>query len=140
MWLISGAPEDPEHDAVKEKHGTEALYSAVKRLMHDIPTEDLDAQRDVAHRVIQIAKCWTIRRWSALTLANGIPHVRIPKENAHLVDLECTEEGQAKLKTPVERCTSLGTPGVWRVHRWRLACFSLVLGDTEDRNDVLGQW
>jgi len=26
------------------------------------------------------------------------------------------------------------------VHRWQLACFSLVLGDTEDRNDISGQW
>jgi hypothetical protein len=29
MWLFSGAPEDPEDDTVIEKHGGEALYSAV---------------------------------------------------------------------------------------------------------------
>jgi len=81
-----------------------------------------------------------IRRWSESKLANGKPLVRIPKEIAHLVDLQWTEDEQAKLKTLVERFTSRGTSGAWRVHRWRLACFSLVLGDTEDRNDVSGQW
>jgi hypothetical protein len=140
MWLFSGAPEDPEDDTVMEKHGAETLYSAVKSLMHAIRTKDEEAQQDAAHRMIQIAKPWTIRRWSESKLANGKPLVRIPKENAHLVDLEWTEEEQAHLKTLVERYTSRGASGAWRVHRWRLACFSLVLGDTEDRNDVSGQW
>jgi len=40
----------------------------------------------------------------------------------------------------VERFTSQGGSGAWRVPRWRLACFSVVLGDPEDRNDVSGQW
>jgi len=140
MWLFSGAPDDPEDETVKEKHGADALYSAVKSLMHAIRTEDEEAQQDAAHRMIQIAKPWTIRRWSESKLANGKPLVRIPKENAHLIDLEWTEDEQAKLKTLVERYTSRGASGAWRVHRWRLACFSLVLGDTEDRNDVSGQW
>jgi len=47
---------------------------------------------------------------------------------------------KSKLKTLVERYTSRGASGAWRVHRWGLACFSLVLGDTEDRNDVSRQW
>jgi len=140
MWLCSGAPEDPEDETVMEKHGADALYSAVKSLKHAIQTEDQDAQQDAAHQMIQIAKPWTIRRWSESELANGKPLVRIPKENAHLVDLEWTEEEQTKLKTLVERYTSRGASGAWRVHRWHLACFSLVLGDTEDRNDVSGQW
>jgi len=140
MWLFSGAPEDPEDETVMEMHGADTLYSAVKSLMHAIRTEDQDAQQDTAHRMIQTAKPWTIRRWSESKLANGTPLVRIPKENAHLVDLEWTEEEQAKLKTLVERYTSRGASGAWRVHRWHLACFSLVLGDTEDRNDVSGQW
>jgi hypothetical protein len=140
MWLFSGAPEDPEDETVMEMHGADALYSAVKSLMHAIRTEDQDAQQDAAHRMIQIAKPWTIRRWSESKLANGKPLVRIPKENAHLVDLEWTEDEQAKLKSLVERYTSRGASGAWRVHRWRLACFSLVLGDTKDRNDVSGQW
>jgi len=140
MWLFSGAPEDPEDETVMEMYGADALYSAVKSSMHAIRTVDQDAQQDAAHRMIQIAKPWTIRRWSESNLANGKPLVRIPKENAHLVDLEWTEEEQAKLKTLVERYTSRGASGAWRVHRWRLACFSLVLGDTKDRNDVSGQW
>ena len=89
--------------------------------------------------MIQNAKPWTIRRWSESKLVNGKPLVRIPKENAHLVVLEWTEAEQAELKTVVKRYTSLGASGAWRVHRWLLACFSLVLGDTEDRNAVTGQ-
>ena len=38
------------------------------------------------------------------------------------------ERLQAALKTLVDRYTA---SGAWRVHRWRLACFSLILGDTE---------
>jgi len=140
MWLFSGAPDNPEDDTVMEKHGAEALNSTVKSLMHAIWTENKEAQQDAAHRMIQIAKPWTIRRWSESKLANGKPLVRMPKENAHLIDLKWTEDEQAKLKTLVERHTSRGASGACRVHRWWLACFSLVLGDTEDRNDVSGQW
>ena len=75
-------------------------------------------------------------RWSESKLANGKQVVRIPTVNAHLVDLEWTEEEQAKLKTIVERYTSRGALGAWRVHRWRPAGFSLVFRDTEDQNDV----
>jgi len=121
-------------------HSANALYSAVKSLMHAIRTEDQNTQQDVTHRMIQIATAWTMRRWSESKLANGKPLVRIPKENAHLVDLEWTGDEQAKLNTLVEIFTSWGTSGGWRVHRWRLACFSLVLGDTEDWNDISGQW
>jgi len=64
MWLFSGVPEDPEDETVMEMHGTDALYSAVKSLMHAIRTEDQDAQQDAAHQMIQIATPWTIRRWS----------------------------------------------------------------------------
>jgi hypothetical protein len=133
-------PEDPEDNAVMEMHGADALYSAVKSLMHAIQTEDDEAQQDAAHRMIQIAKPGTIWRWSEWKLLNGKPLVRILKENAHLVDLEWTEVEQAKLKTLVERYTLRGTSGAWRVHRWRLACFSMELGDTEDQNDVSGRW
>jgi hypothetical protein len=121
-------------------HNAEALYSAVKSLMHAIQTKDKDAQQNEVHQMIQIAKPWTIRWWSESKLANRKPVVQIPMENAHLIDLKWTEEEQVHLKTMVERYTSWGASGAWRVHRWRLACFSLVLGDTEDRNDVSGQW
>jgi len=53
MWLFSGTPEDPEDETVIEMHGADALYSAVKSLMHAIRTEDQNAQQDAAHRMIQ---------------------------------------------------------------------------------------
>jgi len=140
MWQFSGAPDDPEDDTVMEKHGAEALYLAVKSLMHAIRTGNKEAQQDAAHRMIQIAKPRIIRRWSESKVANGKPLVWIVKENAHLIDLEWTEDEQAKLKTLVERYTLRGASGAWRVHRWRLACFSLVLGDTENCNDISGRW
>jgi len=55
-------------------------------------------------------------------------------------DLEWTEDEQAELQTIAERYTSHGPSGAWRVHRGRVACFSLVLGDTEDLNDISGKW
>jgi len=64
MWLFSGAPDDPEDETVKEKQGADALYSAVKGLMHAIRTEDDEAQQHAAHWMIQIAMPWTARRWS----------------------------------------------------------------------------
>jgi len=60
MWLFSGVPEDPENDTVMKKHGAEALYSVMKSLMHAIRTKDEEAQQDAAHRMIQMAKPWTI--------------------------------------------------------------------------------
>jgi hypothetical protein len=140
MCLFSGARDDAEDDTVKETHGAEALYSAVKSLMHAIRTENEEAQWNAAHRMIQIAKPWTIRWWSELRLANGKPLVWIPKQKAHLIDLGRTEDTQTTLQTLVERYTLRGASGAWRAHRWRLACSSLVLGDTEDLNDVCGLW
>jgi len=140
MWLFSGVPEDPEDETVMDQHGADAFCSAVKILMHAIRTEDEEAQQDTAHRMIQIAKPWTIRRWSESKRANRKPLVRIPKVNAHLVDLEWNENEQATLKALVERYTSRSSSGAWRIYRWRLQCVSLVSGDTEDPNDVSGQW
>jgi len=108
---VSGAPEDPEDDTVMEKHGAEASYSTGKSLMHAIQTTDEEAQQDAAHRMILIAKPWTIRLWPESNLANGNPLIRIAKENAHLIDLTWTEEEQAHLKTQVERYTSWGASG-----------------------------
>ena len=95
IWLFSGAPDNPEDETVMEMHGADALYSAVKSLMHAIQTENQDAQRDAAQQMIQIAKPWIIRRWSESKLGNGKPLVRISKENAHLVDLEWNDDEQA---------------------------------------------
>jgi len=64
----------------------------------------------------------------------------MPKENAHPIDFEWTEDEQAKLMVLVERYTSCGASGEWRVHcRW-LTCYLLVLGDMPNRNDVSGRW
>jgi hypothetical protein len=123
-----------------EQHGAEALYSAVRRLMHAIHTKDEEAQQDVVHRMIKIAKPWTIRWWSESKRPNGIPLFRILKVNAHLIDLECTGEEQAYLKTLVDSYTARGASGARRVHTWQLAYFLLVLGDNKDRNDGSGQW
>jgi hypothetical protein len=140
MWLFSGASEDPEDETVMEMHRTDVLYSAVKSLMHAIWNEDQDAQHDAAHWMIQNAKPWMIRRWSELKLANGKPLVWIPKGNGLLVDLEWTKDEQGELKILVERYTSWSASGAWRVHQWHLSCFSLVLGETVDQNEVSGQW
>jgi len=40
IWLFSGTPEDAEDETVMEMHGANALYSAVKSLMHAIRTQD----------------------------------------------------------------------------------------------------
>ena len=88
-----------------EKHGAEVLFSAVKSLVHAIRTKDEEAQQDAAYRKIETAKPWTIRQRSESKVANGKPLVRIPKENADLIDLKCTDEEQAHLKTLLERYT-----------------------------------
>jgi hypothetical protein len=116
MLLFSGVPEDPENKTGMEKHCAEALYFAVKSVMHAIQTEDQDAQQDAAHQMIQIAKPLNMSRWSELKLANGKPLVQIPKGNEHIVNLEWTEDKQAQLKTLVERYISQGASGVGRVH------------------------
>jgi hypothetical protein len=115
MWLFSDAPEDREDDMAMDPHGADELYSAVIRLMHAIWTEDKEAQQDVAQRMIENEKPWTRRRWSESKLANGKPLVLIRKENAHLVDLEWTEDEQAKHMALVEKYTSRGSSGAWRV-------------------------
>jgi len=71
LWLFWGVPEDPEDDTAMEKHGAEALYSAVKSLMHAIWIKDEDAQLAALHRMIQIAQTWMTRQWSQLELAHG---------------------------------------------------------------------
>jgi len=87
--------------------------------MHAMRTEDEEAQQDAAHRMIQIAKPWMMRRRSELKLANGKQLARIPKQNAHLIDLEWTEDEPANLKALVERYTSRGALAAWRVNQWR---------------------
>jgi hypothetical protein len=87
------------------KNGTEALYSEGKNLLHAIRTKDKEAQQNAAHRMIQIAIPWPKRWWAESQQAIGKPLVRKPNENAHLLDLEWTEEEQAHLQTLMQRYT-----------------------------------
>jgi hypothetical protein len=64
ICLISGTPENPEADTVMERNLAEAFNSAVESLIHAIWTENEHAQQNVPHRMIPIARPWTIRRWS----------------------------------------------------------------------------
>ena len=73
MWLFSGVSDNPEDDIVMEKHGANALYSAVKSMMHAILTEHEEVQQHAVNWMIQIAKPWTVRRWSESKLANRTP-------------------------------------------------------------------
>jgi hypothetical protein len=88
MWLFSGAPEEPEAETLIEQHSAKGLCAAVKRLKHAIWSEDQGTEQDAAHRMMQIAKHWNIRRLSDSKLTNRKPLVQIPNENVHLVDLE----------------------------------------------------
>jgi predicted nucleic acid-binding Zn ribbon protein len=103
MLLFSGAPEDPENETVMDKHSADALYSAVKCLTDAINTEDKDAQHNMAHRIIQIGKLWTLSRWSESKLPHVKPLARITKDNAHRVGLKWTADWQAQLKSLVKR-------------------------------------
>jgi len=94
MWLYSAAPEDPEDGTVMENHGAQAFYTAGKSLMLAILTEDDEAQQHVVHRMIQIAKPWTIRRWLESRLANAKLLIPILEEKVHVIELEPTEEEQ----------------------------------------------
>ena len=70
MWQFSGVPEDPGDETVMEMHSADVLHSAAKSSMHAIRSEDQDTQLDAAHRIIQFANPWTMRRWSESNLAN----------------------------------------------------------------------
>jgi len=78
MWLIS-ALDNPEDYTVIKKHGADALFSAVKSLIHAIRTADEEAQQNAAHRIIRIAKSCRISRWSELKLVNAKPLMQIWK-------------------------------------------------------------
>jgi len=140
MSLFLGVPDDPADDTVMEKHGADALYSAVKSLMDAIRTEDEEAEQDAAYQMIQIATQGMIQRWLESKLANRYPLVRIPMDNEHGSHHAWTEDKQAKLKSLVEGYTSRGASGARRIDWWQLASRSSMLGDTEDRKDVCGQW
>jgi len=90
--------------------------------------------------MIRIAIPYMSRRWSETKPTNRKQLVSILQENAHHVELEWIEAEQGKLMTLGERYTWQGGSGVRRVRRWWLVCISLRLEDTEDWNDISGQW
>jgi hypothetical protein len=62
MWLVSGAPEDPEGDAGMKKHDAAALNSTVNSIMHVSRTENEAVQLHAVYEMIHIAKPWTMSR------------------------------------------------------------------------------
>jgi len=64
-------------------------------LLHTIQTEDEDAQMESANQMIYIANPCMIRRWSKSKLLDGKLLIQMPKDNAHLIDLEFTEDDNA---------------------------------------------
>jgi len=83
-----------------------------------IMTENSEAQKDVAHKMIQIIKTAMIRKGWELILTNGKLRIKIPTRNAHPDDLKWTENQQAKLKTFGERKSSQGASEASRVQDW----------------------
>jgi len=73
IWVFSGAPDDPQDKTVMENNRAEALYSAVKSLMHAIWTKDQEALWAVAHQITQIGKPSMIRQCLELKGAIGNP-------------------------------------------------------------------
>jgi hypothetical protein len=71
---------------------------------------------------------------------NGNQPPQLPKENPHLIDLEWTVEVEHKLNTLVGRYTSRGVSEAWRIYRLLLACFLLVLEDTQNHNNFSVYW
>jgi len=101
MWLFSDMADNSENDTAMEKNGAEVSHSAVKRVMHGIRTDHIEAQQDAAHQMLQIAKPSTIKRWLELKLDNGNWLIWILNKIAHLINPQWTEVQQPK--QPVER-------------------------------------
>jgi len=95
VWLFSAAPGNGEDDTVMEKKCTEALYSAMKSLVHAIQTEDTAAQQDTAHYMIPFANSLMRRRRLESTLRIGKSLHMISKKIVYLLDLERTKKDQA---------------------------------------------
>jgi hypothetical protein len=61
------------------------------------------------------------------------------KVKEYFVNLTWTMAEQQTLEQLVNQYKFQCEGGAYRVHRWRLACLSLVLGNTENKN-VTGEW
>jgi len=140
MWHSAGVSEHLNDNIMIEKYNAEVLNFALKRVMHAIQTQQNKAQQDVVHCMIHITKLWTIRKWSKSKTTIEKPSLWLWIDNADLIDLKQTEEDQAQWMTLGERYTLHGTAAAWRIHRWSLVCFFIVLGDTNNHNTLLKQW
>jgi len=120
IWVNLGEMDHPADDTALEIHGVEAQYHAEKSVMQAIWTEVKEADQDAAEKMIQDTKPWMIGRWSESKLEIRKPLVWLLKDNVYLVDLEQTEEEQAKLKTLVEWYTSQHASEGWWVQWWHL--------------------
>lgn len=94
---------------------------------------------EVAHQMIWIAKPSTMKRWSKSTVANGWPLIQIWMVNAHLIDLEWTEQEQAKLKYLLEKHTWQGAfeNGGWKSVENRIFYVYIVLRYDPNSNTQL---
>jgi hypothetical protein len=63
VWVWVSPESEPTREIGPGVNTTDAMASAVKSLMHALRTEKQDAQQDLAHWMIQIAKLWTMMRW-----------------------------------------------------------------------------
>ncbi|KAF8530805.1 hypothetical protein BDD12DRAFT_810966 [Trichophaea hybrida] len=96
-----------------ERHGADALQVAVRCLTQGIRSDNDETQTAAAEQIIRIAK-------------HGLS---MPKAKEHIVNLIWTTAEQQTLQQLVTDIS----------FKWRLAYFSLVLGDMEDKN-VRGKW
>jgi hypothetical protein len=56
ICLFSGVPDNPEDNTVTEQHGGAELYLVVHSMRYATRTEYEEAQEDVAHKILYIAK------------------------------------------------------------------------------------
>jgi hypothetical protein len=139
MWPCLDIPDNPEDAAGMENHGADALYSAVKSVMSATRSEYENTQQDSAHRTMEIANSWRVRRLSQLKQANRSPLVWIQKYKTHPDDPWWIGDAQATQKTPAKRYASHSASAPWGVYQWGLVYFLVVLRDTEDCKEVYVQ-
>jgi hypothetical protein len=145
-WLFSNMPPEEfllDRDAV-ENHGPLATSTACNRLQVSISSgKSREEQQEAAQAVIDAIHPWMIRRWSESRMASGAPLVPIPHATHHAVSLEWTIQEQREMGEVVARLKKQRLEGefgvAWRIHRWQLACFSMPLESSGDR-EVDGEW
>jgi hypothetical protein len=145
-WLFSNMP--PEESLVDpiavENHGPLATSAACKRLQASISSgKSPEEQQEASQAVIDAIHPWMIRRWSESRTASGAPLVPVPHAIHHPVSLEWTLPEQQEMGKVIARLKQQRLEGefgvAWRIHRWQLACFSMSLEASGDREES-GEW